>query len=144
MKKFVLMFIPALICGVVFTSCGSNKAEPKEEKAVGEIQEVSDWWQPILQKHNVEPVGYNNFDKVFAMGKEGNAINNGICTLKVATVLVKLEDIDSYIIIVADTIYHNIQEGVLEMEAGVAKVYKMNSDVLEPSVAHMNVNRIKL
>ena len=67
-----------------------------------------------------------------------------ICTLKVATVLVKLEDIDSYIIIVADTIYHNIQEGVLEMEAGVAKVYKMNSDVLEPSVAHLKVNRIKL
>jgi hypothetical protein len=29
MKKFVLKFIPALICGVVFTSFGSNKAEPK-------------------------------------------------------------------------------------------------------------------
>ena len=29
MKKLVLMFIPALICGVLFTSFGSNKAEPK-------------------------------------------------------------------------------------------------------------------
>ena len=30
MKRLVLMIIPALICGVVFTSCVSNKAEPKE------------------------------------------------------------------------------------------------------------------
>ena len=92
----------------------------------------------------MQPVGYNNFDNVFTMGREGNTINNGICTLKVATVLVKLEDIDSYIIIEADTVYHNIAEGVLEMVSGVAKVYKMNSDVLEPSVSHMNVSRIKL
>jgi len=32
MKKVVLMMIPALICGVMFTSCGSNKAEPKENE----------------------------------------------------------------------------------------------------------------
>jgi len=29
MKNLVLMFIPALICGVVFTSCNTEKAEPK-------------------------------------------------------------------------------------------------------------------
>ena len=32
MKKFVLMFIPALICGVMFTNCGSDKAEPEEDE----------------------------------------------------------------------------------------------------------------
>ena len=37
MKRVVLMIIPALICGIVFTSCGSNKAEPKDEKATGEL-----------------------------------------------------------------------------------------------------------
>ena len=29
MKKFVLMFIPALICGLAFTSCNAEKEEPK-------------------------------------------------------------------------------------------------------------------
>jgi hypothetical protein len=29
MKKLVLMFIPALICGVAFTSCNAEKAEPQ-------------------------------------------------------------------------------------------------------------------
>ena len=31
MKRVVFMIIPALICGAVFTSCGSDKAEPKKE-----------------------------------------------------------------------------------------------------------------
>ena len=47
MKKVVLMFIPALICGVVFTSCGSNSAETKEEEIVVEMYEVSEWWQIV-------------------------------------------------------------------------------------------------
>ena len=41
MKRLVLKFIPALVCGVIFTSFGSNKAEPKEVKAAGEKYEVS-------------------------------------------------------------------------------------------------------
>jgi len=40
MKKLVLMIIPALICGVLFSSCDSNKAEPKEEIIAGELQYV--------------------------------------------------------------------------------------------------------
>jgi N-acetylmuramoyl-L-alanine amidase len=41
MKKVVLMFIPALFCGVIFTSFGSYKAEPKVVEAAGETYEVS-------------------------------------------------------------------------------------------------------
>jgi hypothetical protein len=32
MKRVVLMIVPALICGIAFTSCASNEAEPKNEK----------------------------------------------------------------------------------------------------------------
>jgi len=32
MKRLVLMMIPALICGVVFTSCNTEKAEPEEDE----------------------------------------------------------------------------------------------------------------
>ena len=35
MKRVVLMIIPALICGMVFTGCGSE--EPKNEKTSGEL-----------------------------------------------------------------------------------------------------------
>ena len=108
------MFIPALICGVVFTSCGSNQAKSQKKKAVDEIYEVSEWWQPILQKHNLKLGAFNNFDNVFVMGMEGNSINNGVCTLKVATVLVKMKDSDNndgYFLIEADSVYYDIEKG---------------------------------
>ena len=84
MKKFVMMFIPALICGVIFTSFGSNVAEPKELEATGEIYEVSEWWQPILKKFNLKLGPYNNFDNVFVMGMGVNTINKcrGVNTIE--------------------------------------------------------------
>ena len=81
MKKFVFMFIPALICGVVFTSYVS-KGEPKAEKTAGEMYKVLEWWQPIIQKFDLKLGASNNFDNVFLMGMDENSINNGVCTLK--------------------------------------------------------------
>ena len=37
MKKLVLMIIPALICGAVLTSCGSDTVEPQDEKTADEL-----------------------------------------------------------------------------------------------------------
>ena len=37
MKRIVLLFIPALICGVVFSSCSSDKAGLQDEKTMGEL-----------------------------------------------------------------------------------------------------------
>ena len=114
MKKFVLMFIPALVCGVIFTSFGSNKAEPEEAEAAGEMYDVSEWWQPILRKFNLKLGAYNNFDNVFVMGMEGNSVKNGVCTVKVATVLVKMKDNDNnngYFLIEADSVRYYIEEG---------------------------------
>jgi hypothetical protein len=36
MKKFILIFIPALICGMMFISCDSDKPEPKEDEPISE------------------------------------------------------------------------------------------------------------
>lgn len=36
MKKFILMFIPALICGIMFISCESDKLNPKEDEIKSE------------------------------------------------------------------------------------------------------------
>jgi len=37
MKRLVLMVIPALICGLMFKSCGSDKADTKDDKTIGEL-----------------------------------------------------------------------------------------------------------
>jgi len=37
MRKIVLLIIPALICGMVFTSCASKEAEPQDEKITGDL-----------------------------------------------------------------------------------------------------------
>ena len=41
MKRIVLMVIPALVCGVIFTSFGLHKVELKEVEAEGEMYEMS-------------------------------------------------------------------------------------------------------
>jgi len=107
------MFIPALICGVVFTSYVS-KGEPKAEKTAGEMYKVLEWWQPILQKFNLKLGASNNFDNVFLMGMDENSINNGVCKLKKATVLVKMKNNANntgYFLIEADSVYFYIKEG---------------------------------
>ena len=40
MKRVVLVMIPALICGVVLTSCDKQKGEQKVENAFLEILDV--------------------------------------------------------------------------------------------------------
>ena len=131
MKKVVLIIFSALISGMVFTSCSSN-VELGTDKTFVEKNEESEWWQPILLKHNLKLGAYNNFDNVFTMGMEGNSINNGICTLKVATALIKNKD--GYILIEADCIHYNINESIFDVFSGVVKTYTtMDSDKDSPS-----------
>ena len=99
--------------------------------------EDTEWWQPILEKHNLKPVAYNNLGNVFEMGLKGNSINNGICTLKGAIVLIRNNN-NRYMLIEADTIHHNIQEGIFEIKSGMGYHYKMDSDLPEVTVANLS------
>ena len=148
MKKVVLMFISAFICGAVLTSYGLNRAEPKEEKTAGEMYEVSEWWQPILQKFNLKLGAYNNFDNVFVMGMEENSINNGICSLKAATVLIrgnfpirKLED-GGYLLLEADSVRYNIRERTFDFMPD-AKAYGLDAEINDISTVY-GITRIEL
>ena len=144
MKKVGLMIIAALICGMVLTSCNSNNTKSKEEKVaekVSEVPEVSEWWQPILQKHNLKLGAYNNFEKVFVMGREGNSINNGVCTLKGATALVKYDK--TYVIIEADSMCYNIEKGVFDIKSGVGNFYEMESDSM-PTTTLTGLTKFKV
>ena len=149
MKNLVLMFIPALICGVILT--GSSKAEPKEVEVADELFEISEWWQPILQKFNLELGAFNYYENVFErgldvfeMGLEENSINNGICTLKVATVLLRNSSNNTYALFVADSIRHDIKEGVIEFMPVAKEHYIIDADLRETSATHMNVTRFDL
>ena len=130
MQKFTSAILVLLFTQLSFVSSyGSEKTLIQDEK--------SEWWLPILKKHNLEPIGYNNFENVFVMGEEGNSINNGICTLKVATVLIKGDD-NTYMLIKADVVHYNIEECIFEIESGVINVYKIDSD--KPEGIRMNGN----
>ena len=143
MKKVVMMFIPALICGVAFTSFASNKAEPKKLEAVREMYEASEWWQPILEKYNLKMGAYNTFDNVFVMGMEENTINDGICTLKAAIVLIKGED-GSYLLFEADSVSHNIEKRTFDFMPVAIKAYTLGSDLNEISAVHGLITRLEL
>ena len=105
-------------------------------------KEELEWWQPILEKHNLKLGAYNNFDNVFVMGMEGNSINNGICTLKMATVLIR--DDKSYVIIEAEKIFHNIKENVFEIMSGVGNFYDMDCDLPEPTMTVTGLTRFRV
>ena len=143
MKRIALLIIPALICGLVFTSFGANKAEPKEKETVGRMYDVLEWWQPILQKYNLKLGSYNNYGNVFVMGMEGNAINNGICTLKAASVLIKGEE-GGYLLFEADSVVHNIEKRTFDFLPVARKAYTLNSDLNEISTAHESITRLEL
>ena len=140
MKRFVLMIISALICGVVFSSF-SNTGIKEETK--DEIPQTSEWWQPILQKYNLKLGAYNNFDNVFVMGMEGNTINNGICTLKSATVLIKGED-GSYLLFEADSVNHNMEKRTFDFIPVARKAYTLGSDLNEISAVHGSITRLEM
>ena len=49
MKRVVLMIIPALICGAMLTSCGSDAVEPQDEKTAGELYVIGAKSETVLK-----------------------------------------------------------------------------------------------
>jgi hypothetical protein len=128
---------------IIFAAMGCNKDEIIiQSEELFHQNEESEWWQPILEKHNLQLGAYNNLGNVFEMGMEGNSINNGICTLKAATVLIK--DRDNYLLIEADKITHNIEKGVFDIVSGVGKVYQMDADISKPGVTLTDLSKLTI
>jgi beta-lactamase regulating signal transducer with metallopeptidase domain len=67
----------------------------------------NEWWYPILQKHNIVPSGFNNFEKVFEMGSK-NSISDRIVTLENALVLLKLDN--GYAFLESPLLYHDLNK----------------------------------
>lgn len=104
---------------------------------------LTNWWEPILEKHNLEIVGYNNFGDVFEMG-DTNSIEDGVSNLTNATMIIKGKS-GEYFIIQANSIEHNIKTGALNVDWGVIKRYSnIDADVSKPLVSGSGEMRINV
>ncbi len=98
----------------------------QEPKQIGNAMNFeNEWWYPILVKHNKVPSGFNNFRNIFEMG-ENNSINDGVCTLTNAYVIIR-DSIDNYLIIESPLLYHDFNRELLITNSGTMKMYRKDS-----------------
>jgi len=77
MKRIALMFIPALISGVMFTSCSSDKTEPQDEKIVGELYVMGTRSDVLNSEDELNLLFTGNDLKSFKTGESIEVANSG-------------------------------------------------------------------
>jgi hypothetical protein len=117
----------------------SLSQEPKKND--NETKLENEWWIPILLKHNVNMMGSNTFNNIFEMG-ETNSVNNGICTLTNAFVILK-EKSGNYIVIESPLITHDFNKELIITNSGTMTVYKKDTYPNEP-VAIIQIQKMEL
>lgn len=95
------------------------------------------WWYPILQKQNLNPSGFNNFEKVFEMGTT-NSISDGLVTLENAVFIIRPEG-DAYTIIRAPKAFHDLKKNVIEAFEGTMESYNLKSKEVLSSMTFDNL-----
>ena len=90
----------------------------------------NEWWLPILEKHGKEILAFNNFEQIFEMGEE-NSINNGICTLKNAYLIIR-DSLDNYMIIESPLVYHDFNNEIIRTNSGTIMKFHKDSDPNKP------------
>jgi hypothetical protein len=101
----------------------------------------NEWWYPILKKHNIEPSGFNNFEKVFEMGTK-NTINNRIVTIENAFFLIKTSN-DEYFILKSPLAYHDLDKNIITCDKGTMDTFKIKSEDTEP-IEKRSFEKLKL
>lgn len=92
----------------------------------------NEWWYPILKKHNLDPLRFNNFDKVFEMGSSNSISEKRIVTLNNAFFLIKQGD-NEYMIIKASIGHHDLNKNIIDGDNGVTiEQYSINSTNIIP------------
>lgn len=120
---YKIAMVPVLAVLVFyFISCSKES-----KKAYSyEINDMA-WYHPILQKHHIEPEGFNNFENVFEMGTE-NSIDNKIATLKDAVFVIKTAK-GGYILIKSPLAVHNLNTNRIDGETGTIEIYSSLKDI---------------
>lgn len=90
----------------------------------------NEWWLPILQKHDRELLAFNNFDNIFEMG-EKNSINDGVCTLENAFIIIR-DSLDNYMIIESPLVFHDFDKEIIKTTSGTLKKFQKDSGPNNP------------
>ena len=93
----------------------------------------NEWWYPIIEKHNIEILTFNNFQDVFEMGTS-NSIDNRIVTLTDALFIIREKD--GYKILKSPLAYHDLEKNIIKGDEGVMETYKSESEDTIPSEKH--------
>ena len=92
---------------------------------------ANDWWKPILERHQITPSAYNNFEFIFEMGSTNSIDENRVVTLSDAFFLVR-KDTHTYAILRSPLATHNLGTGVISGAEGMLETYDMKQKNLEP------------
>ncbi len=93
---------------------------------------ANDWWKPILEKHDITPRAYNNFESIFEMGSTNSIDENSVVTLTDAFFLI-LKNENSYAILRSPSATHNLKTGIISGAEGTLETYDLYQAAPEPT-----------
>ncbi len=102
---------------------------------------ANDWWRPILEKHDITPRAYNNFEFIFEMGSTNSIDENNVVTLTDAFFLIR-KDEGAYAILRSPSATHNLESGIISGEEGILESYEFYQSDPEP-IGQMEMKNFK-
>ena len=90
----------------------------------------NEWWNPLLQKHNIKLLAFNNYKTIFEMGQKCEVANNNV-NIEDATVILLDKKANTYSVVKADTVMRDIQDKTIKATNDVTIMcYNYSNDSL--------------
>lgn len=118
-KRLAVIPLFMVMAVMISFSQEARTVDPEPEETV--LTNKNDWWKPILERHNIEVLAYNNFEYVFEMGSS-NSIEDGVVTLTDALFIIRNEG-EAYTILRSPLAYHNLETNTIEGAEGTIDIY---------------------
>lgn len=99
------------------------------------VNNQNEWWYPILNKLNIEPHNFNNYDNMFQMFSKSTN-NDHVITFEDAFFLIKLKinNKEKFYIVKSKTAYHDLNKKIITCKGGTMEEYKFdngNAELIE-------------
>jgi len=116
LKRLVLVFITILFL--------------MPDVTLGQEGHQNEWWYPILKKHNMELLSFNNYESIFEMGTK-NIIDNKVVKLENAIFITKPKG-GNYMIIRSPIAFHDLNNNFIEGDKALIESFNLESEDSEP------------
>jgi len=112
-----------LFLAAILTFCeGEQTPEPDQYQDMEFY--ANDWWRPILEKHDISPRAYNNFEFIFEMGSTNSIDENNVVTLSDAFFIIRKNE-STYSILRSPMATHNLETGLISGDEGILESYDL-------------------